>query len=257
MAIITLTSDWGTADYYLAAVKGAILSRLPNATIVDISHHIHHFDLAGAAFTLRNCYRNFPQGTLHIVGVNTEESIENPHIALKANGHYFIGCDNGLFSMLLDEEPEEIVEIEVPQDSDFFTFSTRDRFVKVAVHILNGEPLDALGDRREKVNQKILFQPTVTDDAIKGLVMHIDAYGNLITNISHKLFKKVSRNRQFEVYFNTYKLKKIHTGYMDVPVPELVALFGSHGYLELAINQGNAATLCGMFRSSPVYINFS
>ncbi|MDP3461625.1 MAG: SAM-dependent chlorinase/fluorinase [Bacteroidales bacterium] len=256
MAIITLTTDWGTSDYYLAAVKGTILSYLPDATIVDISNHIPQYDLAGAAFNLRNCYRNFPQGSLHIIGVNTEESIETPHIVAKMNGHYFVGCDNGVFSMLFDEFPEEVIEIEVPQDSDFFTFSTRDRFVKVAVHILKGGDLDSLGGRREFINQRMLFQPTVTETAIKGLVMHIDAYGNLITNISYKLFKQASKNRTFEIYFNSYRIRKIHTQYREVGVPELVALFGSHNFLEIAINQGSAATLCGMMRNSPVYINF-
>jgi hypothetical protein len=257
MAIITLTTDWGTSDYYLAAVKGTILSFLPQTTIIDISHHIPQYDLSSAAFTLRNCYRNFPSGSLHIIGVNTEESIETPHVVIHHNDHYFIGCDNGIFSMLFDEIPSEIVEIEVPQDSDLFTFSTKDRFVKVAVHILQGGYLDDLGGRRSFINQRMLFQPTVSELSIKGLVMHVDSYGNLITNIPQKLFKQVSKNRPFEIYFNAYRIKELHTQYREVDVPELVALFGSHGYLEIAINQGNAASLCGMSRNSAVYINFS
>jgi len=257
MAIITLTTDWGTSDYYLAAVKGTILSFLPQTTIIDISNHIPQYDLSSAAFTLRNCYRNFPSGSLHIIGVNTEESIETPHVVIHHNDHYFIGCDNGIFSMLFDEIPSEIVEIEVPQDSDLFTFSTKDRFVKVAVHILQGGYLDDLGGRRSFINRRMLFQPTVSELSIKGLVMHVDSYGNLITNIPQKLFKQVSKNRPFEIYFNAYRIKELHTQYREVDVPELVALFGSHGYLEIAINQGNAASLCGMSRNSAVYINFS
>ncbi len=256
MGIITLTTDWGTSDYYLAAVKGSILSMLPGASIIDISHHIPQYDLSAAAFTLRNCYRNFPEGSIHIIGVNTEESIETPHVVIHHNNHYFIGCDNGVFSMIFDNTPTEIVEIEVPQDSDLFTFSTKDRFVKVAIHIMRGGQMDDLGGRRSQINSRMLFQPTVSDTSIKGLVLYVDSYGNLITNISHKLYKQVSKNRPFEIYFNAYRIKELHTQYREVDVPELVALFGSHGFLEIAINQGNAASLCGMARNSAVYINF-
>ena len=141
MAIITLTSDWGLSDYYVPAVKGAIYSALPDVNVVDITHNLEPFDLRSAAFIVKNCYRNFPEGTIHILAVETEESIENPHIALKVNGHYFIGTDNDVFSLVIDEDPYEAVMIDVVQDTDFFTFSTRDRFVKVAAMIAKGQPL--------------------------------------------------------------------------------------------------------------------
>ncbi len=256
MAIITLTSDWGTSDYYLAAVKGTILSQLPEAVIVDISHHIKQFDLEGAAFTLRNCYRQFPKGTIHIVGVNTEESIENPHVVIKVNGHIFIGADNGIFSMIFGDAPVEAVELDIPLDSDFFTFSTRDRFVKAAILLIRGEPLSSLGEPRHKLSPRILFQPTVSQNSIKGMVIHVDAYENLITNIPEKLFREQRNGRKFEIYFSGYRINKICTAYTDEGVAELLALFGSHGLLEIAINHGRAASLCGMERTNPVDINF-
>ena len=98
MPIITLTSDWGYKDHYIGAVKGAILHRMPDATIVDISHSIPPFNVEHAAFVLKNCYHNYPEGTVHIIGVNTEESDKNPHTAIFIDGHYFIGADNGVFS---------------------------------------------------------------------------------------------------------------------------------------------------------------
>jgi S-adenosylmethionine hydrolase len=256
MAIITLTSDWGTSDYYLAAVKGTILSQLPGTIVVDISHHIKQFDLEGAAFTVKNCFKSFPVGTIHIVAVNTEESIETPHIAFKHRGHYFIGTDNGLFSMILDQEPEEMVEIDIPQDTDFFTFSTRDRFVKAAVQLLKGTPLMQLGELREKLNQRYLFEPVVSGNSIKGMVMHIDAYDNAITNIPFQLFRQERKNRTFEVYFSGYRINKIQTGYQDVGIADLLVLFGTHGMLEIAMNQGRAASLCGLERNTPVTISF-
>ena len=113
MAIITLTSDWGLSDYYIAAVKGAIYSASPDVTIVDVTHNIARFDIRSAAFIIKNCYKNFPDGTIHILAVDTEESVDNPHVALKMNGHYFIGTDNSIFSLIIGEEPYEAVIIDV------------------------------------------------------------------------------------------------------------------------------------------------
>ncbi|KAF0130571.1 MAG: hypothetical protein FD155_1381 [Bacteroidetes bacterium] len=256
MAIITLTSDWGTSDYYLAAVKGTILSQLPDAVIIDISHHIKQFDIEAAAFTVRNSYKSFPPGTIHIVSVNTEESIEHPHIAIRSGDHFFIGTDNGIFSMILGDAIDEAAEIDIPQDSDFFTFSTRDRFVKAAVQLSKGVPVASLGEPREKITHKLLFEPVTGTDHLKGMVMHIDAYENAITNIPYKLFKEIRKQRPFEIYFAGYRLQKIQTGYMDVGVADLLAIFGTHGMLEIAMNQGKAASLCGLERNTPVSIRF-
>ncbi len=256
MAIITLTSDWGTSDYYLAAVKGAIYSQLPDAIIVDISHDIKHFDLEGAAFTLRNCYKNFPKGTVHIIGINSEESVDIPHIALESNGYFFIGADTGIFSMILDQQADQMYHLDIPSDTGFFTFSERDRFVKAAVHLSKKLPLSQLGDPYEQLNAKLLFQPTTDGQSIKGLVVYIDSYENLITNISERLFRTEQRGRTFEILFSIYKIRHIRTSYLDVSVPDYLALFGSHGFLEIAINQGNAASLLGMERNSPVQVNF-
>jgi S-adenosylmethionine hydrolase len=131
MAIITLTSDWGLSDYYVPAVKGAIYSALPNANIVDITHNIEAFDIRSAAFIVKNCYKNFPKGSIHILAIDTEESKKNPHVVVKANEHYFIGTDNSIFSLIIGQDNYEAVFIDIVQDTGFFTFSTRDRFVKV------------------------------------------------------------------------------------------------------------------------------
>ncbi len=258
MAIITLTSDWGTSDYYLAAVKGTILAQLPQVNIVDISHHIAAFDVESAAFTIRQCYRSFPEGTVHLIGVNSEESGDTPHKIVKAKGQYFIGADSGIFSMILDpDQIEEIVEIDIPQDSDFYTFSTRDRFVKAAVQLIKGAQLSDLGFEREEVNQRLPFQPATTADSIKGMVIHVDAYENLITNISAEVFREIRQNRPFEIYSSGYRIHKISEGYQDVEVADLVALFGSHGLLEIAINQGKASSLLGIKRNTSVFISFT
>ena len=257
MAIITLTSDWGLSDYYVPAVKGAIYSAIPNANVVDITHNIEPFGLRSAAFIVKNCYKNFPEETIHILAVETEESIENPHIAVKVNGHYFIGTDNDIFSLVVEEDPYEAVIIDVMQDTDFFTFSTRDRFVKVAAMIANGASFDEIG-KPYKLKEKFDFKPAVYGNWIRGIVIFIDAYENVVTNVSKELFEKVRAGRKFSIKLchGNYEINEISTGYQDVDISDILALFGTHGFLEIAMNHGKASSLLGIERESVVDIYF-
>lgn len=256
MAIITLTSDWGLSDYYVAAVKGTIYSALPDATIVDITHNIEPWDVTSAAFIIKNCYKSFPTGTIHIIAIETEESVHNPHIALKANGHYFIGTDNDIFSLILGDDPYEAVTIEIPQDTDFFTFTTRDRFVKVAAMIANGVDFNKIGSSYTNIKKRYTFQPTIEGNSIHGMAMYMDSYENIITNISKELFDNQRNGREFEIRFGRYTIDKIRTSYNEVKIPNYLALFGSHGYLEIAVNHGRAASLLGLTKDTPVDITF-
>lgn len=257
MAIITLTSDWGQADYYVAAVKGTIYSALPDATIVDITHNIEPWDIASAAFIIKNCYKTFPEGTIHIIAVETEESSNKPHIALKADGHYFIGTDNNIFSLILGDTPYEAITIEVFQDSDFFTFTTRDRFVKVAAMIAKGLPFSEIGKPYPQIRQCVTIQPTIDAGSIHGIITFIDSYENAVTNITKELFDKVRNGRNFEIKFGKYSINKICQGYTEVKISNVVALFGTHGFLEIALNHGKAASLMGLSRDMSVDIIFT
>ena len=253
-----MTSDWGTSDYYAAAVKGVILSQMPDATIVDITHDIAPFNIAHAGFTLRNCYRNFPEGTIHIIAVETIESDVAPHVVVKAHGHYFISTDNGIFSHIIDNDYEEAVFIDVEQDTDFFTFSTRDRFAKVAVMIAKGEPLSNIGARRERLNDGGTFCAIVKKNIIEGIVIHIDSYDNLITNISKELFDEVGMGRDFiiKVKGDLYMIDEISESYDDVDHLDPVAIFGTHGYLEIALNHAKMASLWGIELRSTIQVVF-
>jgi hypothetical protein len=248
MAIITLTSDWGLKDHYIGAVKGAILKLLPGAQIIDISHHIPAFDLNQAAFIVRNFYPNFPEGTIHILGINTEASVETPHTLVLYHGHYFIGADNGIFSLLFDEKPEKIIELDVMQDSDYFIFPTRDVFVKVACHIAVGQPIEKLGFPKESILQRIAFQPVIQEDLIKGKVIYIDNYENVFINIKESLFKSVTKNRKFAITFRSlnYRITEISQSYKDVSQGEMLALFSTSGFIEIAIREGKASSLLGL-----------
>jgi S-adenosyl-L-methionine hydrolase (adenosine-forming) len=248
MAIITLTSDWGLKDHYAGAVKGAILRLLPGAQIVDISHNIPAFDLNQAAFIVRNFYRNFPEGTIHILAVNAEAAIETPHTLVYHNGHYFIGADNGIFSLLFDDKPTRIIELDIIQDSDYFTFPSRDVFVKVACHIASGKPIEALGHPKDKILQKMAFQPVIQGDMIKGKVIYIDNYENAFVNITETLFNSIVKNHRFAITFRTanYSINEISKSYKDVSPGVMLALFSTNGYLEIAIREGKAGSLLGL-----------
>ena len=257
MSIITLTTDWGWADYYVAAVKGAILSMCPDAAIVDISHDVAHHNWSSAAFVLRNAYHNFPKGTVHIVAVDSEESLDRPHVVVGCDGHYFIGADNGLFSLVIGDKPYEAVYIDLPQDTEYFTFPTRDRFAKTAAAIARGVKMSDIGKPYE-IQRMVESQPAVKADSIQGLVVYIDDFGNAITNISADLFKQVGAGRKFKMFLRSekYAIDKISDTYHAVPISEMVAIFGSHGFVEIASNMGNLSELLGIARNAQVFVNF-
>ncbi|GAB4333585.1 MAG: SAM-dependent chlorinase/fluorinase [Bacteroidales bacterium] len=256
MAVITLTSDWGLKDPYLAEVKASILVRMPKVTLVDISHEIPPFQADQAAFIVRSTWHRFPKGTVHLIAVNTEETNDSEHCVLFYKGHFFIGNDNGIFSMIFDELPEKIHALTIPQESNYFTFSARDRFVQAAVHLAGGGPVEELGPPRQNINEKILLKPVTSEDLIKGHVIYIDRYENVITNISEQLFTEIQQKRRFKITFRSYSVDRIVQSYTEVPQGEILALFGSHGLLEIAMNQGNAAGLLGLDYKDMIRIEF-
>jgi S-adenosyl-L-methionine hydrolase (adenosine-forming) len=246
MAIITLTSDWGLSDHYISAVKGAIICRMPDANIIDITHSISKFSLGETAFIIKNAYKNFPKGSIHIIGVNSESSIEKPHTVIFYDEHYFIGSDNGLFSLLCDHEPEKIFEITVMQDSDYFTFPSRDIFAKVACMIAEGTPLDKIGVPRKELTKMNSYLPVSDKNSIKGIIVYFDSYDNAFTNITEALFREVGKGRKFSAYFKSEEIQVLHKSYSDVPHGDIVLLFSTTSHLEIAINKGSAKNLLGI-----------
>ncbi len=256
MGMITLISDWGTSDYYVAAVKGMIYKFHPQAQIVDITHQIQPFDSAEAAYILKNAAMSFPDGTIHIIGINTEESLKDMHIVAYYNKHYFIGTDDGIFSLIFDSEPDKIYELDIPLESSNHTFSSRDRFAKAAAHLSKGDPASELGPEKNDIKNKLLFKPVIIENSLKGMIIHIDNYQNLITNITKEEFKKFVSSSGFEISFRSqkYKVTELHDSYGDVRPGEIVALFTSNDILEISINKGKAASLLGINKTDPIVI---
>lgn len=264
MAIVTLTTDWGTRDHYLASVKGSLLRRIPDVRIVDISHDIPPFDINLASYVLRSCYRDFPEDTIHLIGVNSDASPESPHVAVKIDGQYFIGADNGIFSLIFNKKPDMIVALEIFQETERYTFSTKDVFTLATEKIINGEPFEKLGFERKELTKMMSFEPVVEQDAdgstvIIGKVIYVDRYENAITNISKKLFEEEGKKRPFQISFNTFHnlITSISSTYSDVAISEACALFDSNDLLEISVNQGNAESLLGLKRDTKVRISFN
>lgn len=263
----------GNRDYYVAAVKGAIYSLLPHVQIVDITHHISPFEIAHASFIIKNAYPAFPAGTVHIIGINPEKikpispfdiREEVKHVVVQHNKHYFIGADNGIFSLLFDREPEKIFEITVEYGPEHDIFPVKNVFVPVACHLAKGGQLEDIGLPLENINKKSVYAPVVEANVIKGMVIHIDVYGNVITNISKELFYNTAKGRSFAIYFRRgdYEINQISTAYSDVPGSEMLAIFSSSGLLEIAINQGvensggGATHLLGLKLNDSVRVEF-
>jgi S-adenosylmethionine hydrolase len=258
MSIITLTTDFGTKDHFVGAIKGTIYSELPDARIVDISHHISPFNITETAYILKNAYKSFPEGSIHIIGVDSELNEENKHIALKLDNHYFICPDNGIISLLASEiKPEKIVEINI-HDRISTSFPVLDVFVKVACHISRGGTLEVIGKIIPEYKKLVELQPVISADGktMQGNIIYVDNYGNSISNINKKIFQEVGKGRDFEVIANKYVFKKINTKYseiIDFSVAEDIrqkdgtrlAIFNSANYLEIAIYRSNLNTVGG------------
>ncbi len=254
MGIITLTTDLGNKDYYLSTVKGKIYSMDSNIKLVDISNEIPPFDLNQTCYALENAFPHFPEGSVHIIGVHPSKYDRVRHLACLYRGQYFIGADNGIFSLLFDEKPEKIHQIESgAAEGDDPIFEIRETFTVAAVHLAAGGAIEDLGERGLILTERQRLRPIVNPHVIKGHVINIDSYENAITNITRDMFLDTVGDRNFEIYANpTTTFNAIQRHYNDVPIGEIVALFGSNGNLEIGINQfnhennGGASSLLGM-----------
>ncbi|EPR74113.1 hypothetical protein ADIWIN_0922 [Winogradskyella psychrotolerans RS-3] len=275
MAIITLTTDFGEKDHFAGAIKGAIYSELEQINIVDISHSISPFNISEAAYIIQNAYSSFPKGTIHLIGIDSELSPENKHIAVKLDDHYFICANNGIMSMICAEiAAEKIVEINI-HDRVETNFPVLDIFVKVACHIARGGTLDVIGKVINSIKPIKNLIPFINDEQnqIIGSVIYIDNYGNVVTNIKRNFFESIQKNRPFEVFARSHKFEKIHNKYSDIINFDIeeskrniegkgLVVFNSSGYIEIAVYKsnnstvGSASTLMGLKTMDTVTVNF-
>lgn len=281
MSIITLTTDYGLKDHFVGALKGKILSENSEAKIVDISHNIDPFNTVEASYIIGAAYMSFPKGTVHLIGVDAELNKENQHIAMQWNDHYFICADNGILSMLSQKVlPQKIVAINI-HDRLSEDATDLDVFVTVASHLSKGGLLNVIGKEITSIKQITELQPVVAADknSIKGYVIYIDHFGNVVTNITKKIFMEVAKGRPYEIPLlqkrnqkKSSPIKNIWAKYSDIanaskyPVKnyegDKLAIFNEAGYLEISIfrsnplSVGSASSLMGLYYRDSITIEF-
>jgi S-adenosylmethionine hydrolase len=256
LPVITLLTDFGTADYFVAAVKGAILTINPHVSLVDITHEVAPQDIEAGAFTLLTCYRDFPEGTIHMAVVDPGVGSARRPIVVSAGSHYFVGPDNGLFSYVYDSEPSHqtyhLTNNKYFRESPSSTFHGRDIFAPVAAALSTGVKPGAFGPRiKDEVRLASLSPVKQSDGSVTGRIIHIDHFGNCITNFTHADLPDSSQIKLRVKRKVVRTLRKFFTddhGSKD----DLFAICGSAGFLELACNGGSAAALLHAERGDPV-----
>ena len=256
MVLVTLTTDFGHKDYSISVIKAALLNQISDVKIIDITHEISPYNPSETAYVLKNAYQAFPKGSIHIVGVESEFTPENVHLAMKLEGHYFIGADNGIFSLIKDEIiPEKVVAINIHK-AVTSSFPVLDVFVQVAAHIARKGTLEVIGSPFTNIRELTNIKPVISQDGnqIMGSVIYVDNYCNVITNITQKLFKEIGKSRNFTINARTVKFREIFSSYsqaIDFSLPKekreedgkKLALFNTAGHLELAVYKSNPNTV--------------
>lgn len=255
MAIVTLLTDSGESDHYVAAIKARIISINPGIRIEDISHKIKPNDIAHAAFVLRAVFRDFPKGTVHLVGVDAAGSKGDLPIALQLEDHFFVGSDNGLFGLISDKTHQNLIALN-SINTISTTFPERDIFAPAAVKLASGISLSDLGKPLAVYKKMIDRQVKATKKQITGSVVRVDGFGNLITNIPREAFEILSKEKVYTIQFGGEKFRRIHTDYHQVDEGECVIVFNSLNMLEIGIYKGNASELLGLAYDSVVTITF-
>ena len=275
MSIITLTTDYGNKDYSVSELKAKIYNEITDVRIVDVSHNISPFNLTEAAYIIKSAYRHFPKGSIHIIGIESDLTPENAHIAMKFDDNYFIGADNGIFSMIIDDfKADSIVEINIHKNYNN-TITANDVFVKIATHISREGKLEVIGKKIDSIKEIKDIKPVVSNDnnQIIGSVIYIDNYGNVVTNITEKIFDKIAKSRPFTIYARNVKFDRIYNTYSDAIDYSIskdkreedgkkIALFNNLGYLELSIYKsnpstvGSASTLFGLGYRDQISVHF-
>ena len=249
MQIITLTTDMGLKDHYVAALKGKIYTLHPSVTIIDISHNVKPFNIAQAAFYIKNSLKDFPKGTIHVIGVDAEPLINfsSPEesafpMVMEFKEQFFIGTDNGIFNLLLEnDKPTSLWALEdVLSAPELMNFPTKNILIPAACKLAQGTKPEEIGSKKKGVKKAFQLNPVIDGNTLKGSVIHIDHYGNLITNIKKEDFYRIGRKVPFVIFFRQkeYYIDTISLGYNEVPTGEKVALFNDDGHLEIAINKG-------------------
>lgn len=259
MPLLTMTTDWGLCDPAVGSFKGSLFCVKENIQVVDISHSIRHFDILTAAYVIKSTYKRFPKGTIHFIGMTGPEDSKsiNPYLVVEADGHFFVGYDSGIFSLILDS-------LEIVSAFGLNTSGTTNRkqnedlLIDTLVKLSNGVHPKEMEWAETEIRISYFTLPTIDANTIRGTIIYIDSFGNAIINITKEIFEKEHKGRSFNIDMrrSEYMISKISKSYEEAPYGEIVAIFNNHDHLEIALNKSQAAGLLGLKVMDTVRIDF-
>jgi len=258
-AIITLTTDYGLNDHLVGTLKGVILKINPEATIVDITHNVAPFDVLDGALTIGSVYSYFPARTVHVVVVDPGVGTERRPLLVTAENQYFVAPDNGVLSLIYEREANAVVRHATAEHYYLQpvskTFHGRDIFAPVAAWLSKGWQTPSMGDEIQDFKRFALPRPKAVDGVVKGVVLRVDNFGNLLTNLSPEdVPQLVAPDGKFMIRVGSAEIQKVLPTFADGGLNEAFGIFGSNGYLEISVNRGNAARALGAQRGAEVTV---
>ncbi len=264
MAVITMLTDFGSRDAYVGIMKGVILGIDPAARLVDLTHEVEPGDIAGGGFILASAWRWFPPGSVHLAVVDPGVGSERRPLLVRADGHWFVGPDNGLFTAVLDTAAEVSVR-ELAGEAWRLapvsrTFHGRDIFAPAAAWLSSGVAGERMGPPLEHPVRAAWLPETARGEGgvIKGVVVHVDVFGNLVTNISRAAVEQEPPgDGTLTLEWDRGRSTRLVGSFADAPDSEPVMLIGSAGLLEIVVNRGSAARVTGVQRGDEVRLRRS
>jgi len=254
MPVVTLTTEWKPDDIYNGIIKGKLSTRCPGAVIIDNAGSIPAFNLSLASFIIRNTYNNYPKGSVHIICVHSEAHKDQDHLIVRAKDHFFIGTDNGIFNLILNADPEEVIRLDNNGISDELEI-----FARAAADLLAGKKPSDLGTPVKTLTERFPLRATIDKDVIIGSIIFIDSYGNAISNITREVFYRVFENKDYRIQIQSNKnyTDQISQQYSDVPVGEMLARFNQLELLEISINGADVSELLSLSVGSSVRVDLA
>jgi S-adenosylmethionine hydrolase len=257
--IITLLTDFGTKDHYLASMKGVILSINPQCLLIDITHQVNPHDIQEGAFILANTYSYFPKGTIHLSVVDPEVGGKRKPILLVTQNYLFVGPDNGLFTLVAQRD--KVKQVLVLTKQKYFlpkvsvTFHGRDIFAPVAAHLSLGIKPNAFGHEIDSFEELGFEKPIIKDGKLLGKVLHIDTFGNLVSNVDEEKLFRFIQGRPFVIRAGRKTIHGLKKGYWEGRRGEPIALLGSSGFLEISVREGNAQKVLKVKKGDRIWIS--
>jgi len=257
--IITLLTDFGTKDHYVASMKGTILNINPRCTLIDITHHVSPHDTKEGAFILANAYSSFPRRTIHLSVVDPGVGGSRKPILIVTTNYLFVGPDDGLFTFSLKRE--KVKKVIVLTNPKYFlfpmsdTFHGRDLFAPVAAYLSLGVKPHAFGPELDSWVELDFEEPRIRDGRLIGEILHIDAFGNLISNIDKKELLHFIKKQSFAIRTGRKIIRELKKGYWEGKGKEPIAYIGSGGFLEISVREGNAQKILRIERGDPIQIS--